>query len=208
MKKLLLSLMVGAVIAPSMAFAEASNDAPTPPSHEVRMDQEINGDMPPPQKHGKGERPHKKLKDLTEAEKEAFFDKRMKQMEHHVSKIQGELDELKTLSTAEKEEWFKAKKAENRGHKGKKGSKGKKGHHKNMRGNCDKLDKLSVPKSPEEAMSKLKESKRYQSASADKQAEMVSRVEKFASMSPEDRQAHFDKKKAKMEKMCDKLESK
>ena len=205
MKKLLLALMVGAVISPSMVFAETSDDMSPPPSHEMQMDQEMHGDMPPPPRHEKGERPHKKMKDLSDAEKEAFFERKMTQMEGHVKKIQSDLDELKTLSTAEKEEWFKAKKAENRGHKR---MKGKKGNHKNMRGKCEKINDLSAPKSPEEAMTRLKESKRYQSASAEKQAEMVSRVEKFSSMSPEDRQAHFDKKKEKMNSMCSKLDNK
>lgn len=205
--------MIGAVIVPSMAFA-SNNDAPQP--HEVEMSQESGEPMAEP--HKKNKRPphlmdkkmEKKLKSLTEAEKELFFNDRITQMEKHVERVQKDINELKSLSTAEKEEWFKAKKKEGKKgkHKGKhKGDKeDRKMKHERMIQKCSEMDDVKPPKTAEEVIAKLESSKRYQSASDEKKAEMMKRVEKFNSMSEEERAAHFEKGRMKLEKHCAKIE--
>jgi hypothetical protein len=192
MKKLLLPLMLSAIMFPAMSMADAHSESGV--TH--KMEKHHHGDKAGMKKH--------KLKEMTPEQKEAFFDERISQMEAHSKQMSTDAAALKTMSLEEKEAWFKAKKEERHAKKGKMG----KGKHKDMKGKCEKLRTLDSPKSPAEAMERLKASKRYQGATAEDKAAMEARVNKFGNMSEEERQAHFDKRKAKMEERCAKLEAK
>lgn len=190
MKKLLLVSAISAMLVPSLSMAQSVTlpAQDTPVAHEVNdLDHPHKGHH----KHGKkGERPN--FKEMTEAEKQAFFDKRIAEMEAHHEKMGKKLEELKAMSPEERAKFFENKK--------KKGGK----KHDKFKKACKKLEHEGREDfSYEKAMERMKNSKKYQNGSEEKRAKMEQRLNDFNALSDEEKAKKIAERKAKMQAMCD-----
>lgn len=128
----------------------------------------------------------KKMHEMTDSEKEAFFDDKIQKMESDIQALKG-------MTLEEKEDWFKNKKR----HMKKK--------HKHMKKACDELNSGKVREFDyDKAKERMTNSPKFKKASKEKQEKMLNRLEEFNNLSPDEKQKRMEKKKEKLQKYCDK----
>jgi hypothetical protein len=126
----------------------------------------------------------KRMHEMTDTEKEAFFDDKIQKMESDIQALKG-------MTLEEKEDWFKNKKR----HMKKK--------HKHMKKACEELNSGKEREFDyDKAKERMTNSPKFQNSSKEKQEKMLNRLEEFNNLSPEEKQEKMKKKKEKLQKYC------